>query len=152
MKYLASILLTFCVAFNVAAKHSLSFIGIPSITVFYTPEDNNIYGLLAMFEKSDNWDALVEDFNYYSKLYTLKYGDTPYIFKRLPRTENVSNETMLSMLYDKVIEYETYWHIEDCCICLSITHSNDGKNANIMISYGSENDLYERLRKDYEDI
>ena len=163
-------------AINLLAQEHLSFKGIPiegsmtdfcqklkakgftsigsenNITLFsgdFTGRD--VFAVVVIFDSSDEWNTLVNTYDYYKDLYTRKYGK-PTISKEKNPALSDSNTALMAEVHQGTVVYGSAWEVTGGDIQLSIEKSSGVYEGMVMIRYRDSQNIEAKIKNDLEDI
>lgn len=122
-------------------------------TVGVTASDDgkNVFAVVVLFDPSDEWNTLVNTYDYYKTLYTRKYNSPASSVENNPASLN-SNVALMSELYQGTVSYFSIWEVTGGDIQLSIEKSSDFYEGMIMIRYRNSKNMEAKIQNDLEDI
>ena len=97
-----------------------------TVVVTATDDGKNVFAVVVLFDPSEEWNTLVNTYDYYKDLYTRKYGK--------PRV------------------YGSVWEVTGGDIQLSIEKSSGVYEGMVMIRYRDSQNVEAKIQNDLEDI
>ncbi len=123
-----------------------------TIGVGSTDDGKNVFSVVVLFDASDQWNTLVNTYDYYKDLYTRKYGE-PTISKENNPAHSDSNISLMYELNNNTnFVYGSMWEIQGGDIQLSIEKSSGISDGLVMIRYRDAQNVEAKIQKDLEDI
>ena len=111
----------------------------------------NVYRVTVMFTPSEDWNELVETYNYYKKLYTSKYGASVASKQKInPITD--SNTSKMSELYDGKVTWFSRWNDTGGTIEISIEKTSGIYEGVVEICYSDSQNEAAKIQSDLEEI
>lgn len=83
-----------------------------SATIYAAANDDgkNVHSVMVAFEPSDEWNTLVNTYDYYKNLYTKKYGE-PKRSNEYNPSRSDSNTALMAEVYQGTVEYISIWEV-----------------------------------------
>ena len=100
---------------------------------------------------SDEWNTLVNTYDYYKDLYTRKYGK-PTISKEKNPALSDSNTALMAEVHQGTVVYGSAWEVTGGDIQLSIEKSSGVYEGMVMIRYRDSQNIEAKIKNDLEDI
>lgn len=122
-----------------------------SIAVAATDDGKNVFSVVVFFEPSDEWNTLVNTYDYYKDLYTRKYGRPSKSKERNPSYSDDNFSLMYELFQGKVV-WGSAWEVIGGDIELSIEKSTGYLDGMVMIRYRDAQNIEAKIQKDLEDI
>ena len=122
-----------------------------TVAVASTDDGENVFSVVVFFDTSDEWNTLVNTYDYYKDLYTRKYGK-PAKSKENNPSRSDSNISLMSEVYQGTVVWRSSWKVIGGDIELSIEKSNGVYEGMVMIRYRDEQNIEAKIQKDLEDI
>lgn len=122
-----------------------------TVGVTATADGKNVFGVVVLFDPSDEWNTLVNTYNYYKDLYTRKYGD-PTISKENNPARSDSNIALMAEVHQGTVVYGSAWEITGGDIQVSIEKSSGVYEGMVMIRYRDSQNVEAKIKDDLEDI
>lgn len=125
-----------------------AYVGVAS-----TPNGKDVFAVGVTFDSSNDWNSLVNTYDYYKELYTRKYGNTSFCKEYNPSKSN-SNTIMLFDLCQGNLVWASSWTAEGGTIELSIEKANDNyyDSGVVVIKYRDAQNTENKIQQDLEDI
>lgn len=122
-------------------------------TVGVTASDDgkNVFAVALFFDPSEEWNTLVNTYDYYKDLYTRKYGD-PTISKENNPAHSDSNTALMAEVHEGRAVYGSLWEVEGGEIQLSIEKSSGVYEGIVMIRYRDSQNIETKIQNDLDDI
>ena len=123
-------------------------------TIGVTATDNgeNVFAVTVMFDSSEEWNTLVDTYEYYKNLYTRKYGD-PTVSKENNPARLKSNIALMHELDQGTVEYVSAWEVTGGEISLLITKSIFGiYKGMVVIRYSDSQNVETKIQNDLDEI
>lgn len=122
-----------------------------TIAVAATDDGKNVFSVVVLFDSSDEWNTLVNTYDYYKDLYTRKYGKPSKSKERNPAHSD-DNIFFMSELNSGTVVWASAWKVTGGDIELSIEKSNGYLSGLVMIRYRDAQNVEAKIQKDLEDI
>lgn len=122
-----------------------------TIAVTASDDGKNVYGVVVIFDSSEEWNTLVDTYSYYKDLYIRKY-DYPSISKEKNPAHDDSNIALMAEVYQGTVEYYSVWEVTGGKIQLSIEKSSGFYEGMVIIRYQDAQNVEAKIQKDLEDI
>ncbi len=131
-----------------------------SSTIYVEASDNgsNIHTVSVIVELSNEWDPLIDNYTYYKKIYSQKYGEPVACEEIVPSYMDSSNSAKMLGLSDGRVIYDCTWKTAGGTIRLSIeknTNPDQGLSSNagmVIIRYQDPQNIEDKIQKDLEEI
>ncbi len=123
-----------------------------TVGVTATDDGKNVFAVVVMFNPSEEWNTLVDTYEYYKNLYTHKYGE-PIVSKENNPARLKSNRGFMYELNQGTVEYESTWKVTGGEIELFITKSTSSFNKGlVMIRYSDSQNVETKIQNDLDEI
>ncbi len=107
--------------------------------------------MVVFFDTSEEWNTLVNTYDYYKDLYTRKYGE-PSVCKENNPFLSDSNTSLMAEVYQGTVVYGCFWEVSGGNIQISIEKSSGVYEGMVMIRYRDSQNVEAKIQKDLEDI
>ena len=121
-----------------------------TIAVTASDDGKNVYGVVVIFGSSEEWNTLVDTYDYYKDLYTRKYGKPTKSKENNPAYDD-SNISLMYELWQGKVVWASAWKVTGGDIELSIEKSGTN-NGMVMIRYRDAQNVEAKIQRDLEDI
>ncbi len=122
-----------------------------TIAVTASDDGKNVYGVVVIFGSSEEWNTLVDTYDYYKDLYTRKYK-TPSMTKEKNPAHDDSNIALMAEVHQGTVEYYSVWEVTGGKIQLSIEKSSGVYEGVVIIRYQDSQNVETKIQKDLEEI
>lgn len=122
-----------------------------TIAVTASDDGENVYGVVVLFDPSEEWNALVDTYDYYKDLYIRKYN-TPSKIKEKNPSRNDSNISLMAEVHQGTVEYYSVWEVTGGIIQLSIEKASGVYEGMVIIRYQDAQNVEAKIQKDLEEI
>lgn len=122
-----------------------------TVGVTATDDGKNVFAVVVLFEPSEEWNTLVNTYDYYKDLYTRKYGK-PVISKENNPSTTDSNIALMAELYQGTVVYGSAWEVTGGDIELSIEKSSGIYEGMVMIRYRDAQNVEAKIQNDLDEI
>ncbi len=122
-----------------------------TVGVTATENGKDVFSVVVIFDPSNEWNTLVNTYEYYKDLYIRKYGN-PSISKEDNPSHSNSNISLMSELQHGTVVYHSIWEVTGGYIHLSIEKSSKVYEGNVMIIYMDSQNAEIKIQNDLEDI
>ena len=123
-----------------------------TVGVTATDDGKNVFAVVVLFDPSEEWNTLVNTYDYYKDLYTRKYGKPTANIENNP-SRSESNSMLMYELRQGTVTYASAWSVTGGTIELSIEKSNlsygDGM---VLIKYRDALNIETKVQNDLNDI
>lgn len=123
------------------------------VGILATNDEKHVYAVGVSFDPSEEWNTLVNTYNYYKDLYTRKYG-APTISEENNPAHSDSNTALMGKLNDGEVVYTSAWEAAEGDIELSIEKTSGygyGEGV-VVIRYRDSQNAKAKIQNDLEDI
>lgn len=122
-----------------------------SVGVAATDDGNNVHSVVVLFDSSNEWNTLVNTYDYYKDLYTRKYGKPSACKENNPSRSDSNTSLMYELLQGKVT-WGSAWDVTGGTIELSISKANDYSDGMVIIKYRDAQNVEAKIQNDLNDI
>lgn len=122
-----------------------------TVGVTATDDGKDVFAVVVLFDPSDEWNALVNTYDYYKDLYTRKYGK-PSISKEKNPALSDSNTALMAEVHQGTVVYGSAWEVTGGDIQLSIEKSSGVYKGMVMIRYRDSQNVEAKIQNDLNDI
>lgn len=122
-----------------------------TVGVGASDDGKNVYSVVVFFDTSEEWNTLVNTYDYYKDLYTRKYGE-PSVCKENNPSLSDSNTSLMAEVYQGTVVYGCFWEVSGGDIQISIEKSSGVYEGMVMIRYRDSQNVEAKIQKDLEDI
>ncbi len=122
-----------------------------TIGVTATDDGKSVFAVTVFFDPSDEWNTLVNTYNYYKDLYTRKYGK-PTISKEKNPALSDSNTALMAKVHEGTVVWGSAWEVTGGDIELSIEKAFDYYEGMVIIRYRDSQNVETKIQQDLEDI
>lgn len=121
------------------------------IAVEATVDKKNVYGVSVLFDPSGEWNKLVDNYDYYKKLYSKKYGEPTNSKEKNPALSD-SNTALMREVHQGTVEWISVWEVTGGIIMLSIDKTTGIYEGVVVIRYLDSQNVETKIQKDLGDI
>lgn len=122
-----------------------------TVCVGATDDGKDVFAVVVFLDSSDEWNTLVNTYNYYKDLYTRKYGEPTFSKENNPARSD-SNTALMAEVHQGTVVYGSTWDVTGGDIQLSIDKSSGIYEGNVVIRYRNSQNVKIKIQKDLEDI
>lgn len=122
-----------------------------TVGVTATDDGNNVFAVVVLLNPSEEWNTLVNTYDYYKNLYTRKYGKPTISKENNPALSN-SNTALMAEVYQGTVVYGSEWKVTGGDIQLSIEKSSGLYEGMVVIRYRDSQNVEAKIQKDLDDI
>jgi len=122
-----------------------------TVGVVATDDGKNVCGVVVMFDSSDEWNTLVNTYDYYKNLYIRKYGEPAVSLENNPAHSD-SNTALMAEVYKGTVVYGSAWKVAGGDIELSIEKSSGFYEGKVVIRYRDSQNMEVKMQSELEDI
>ena len=122
-----------------------------TIAVAATDDGKNVFSVVVLFDSSEEWNTLVNTYDYYKDLYTRKYDKPAKSKEKNPSYSDSNTSLMLELEQGKVV-WGSAWKVTGGDIELSIEKSSKMFQGMVMIRYRDAQNVEAKIQRDLEDI
>ena len=122
-----------------------------TVGVTATDDGKNVFAVVVLFDPSEEWNTLVNTYDYYKDLYTRKYGK-PAISKEKNPALSESNTALMAEVHQGTVVYGSAWEVKGGDIQLSIEKSSGVYEGMVMIRYRDSQNVETKIKRDLDDI
>lgn len=128
------------------------FTGYPAtIRITATDDGKNVFAVCVIFDSSRDWRTLVNTYDHYKDLYTIKYGQPKLQKEHNPSNSN-SNAVLMLKLEEGTVEYFCIWETKGGEIKLTIDKSSRSYEGQVSIYYRDSLNVKAKIQSDLNDI
>ncbi len=121
-----------------------------NVGVASTDDGKNVHSVVVLFDKSEDWNTLVNTYDYYKALYIRKYGEPNACLEYNP-SKSDSNISLMYQLGQGTVTYASEWNVIGGTIELLIEKVDYSKGM-VVIKYRDSQNVEAKIQKDLEDI
>ena len=110
-----------------------------------------VFSVIVIFPKSDEWDSLVNKYDYYKGLYTEKYGNPSYCREYNP-SSNDSNIFLMREVEQGTVVYGSVFDAPGGTIELSIDKADGVYQGQVIIRYKDAQNIESKRQADLDEI
>lgn len=129
---------------NFTGRHAM-------VCVLATDDGNSVHSVAVAFDQSEEWNTLVNTYNYYKDIYTRKYGE-PTINKEDNPSKSDSNVALMHELLQGRVTYVSGWNVTGGTIELSIEKANTYSDGVVIVKYRDAQNVENKIKNDLDDI
>ncbi len=122
-----------------------------TVGVVAADDGKNVFSVVVLFDSSEEWNALVNTYDYYKDLYTRKYGKPAFSKEHNP-ARGASNSELMNELEQGTVVYGSVWEVTGGEIELSIAKSTGVYEGMVTIRYRDSQNMKAKIQKDLDDI
>ena len=122
-----------------------------TVCVGATQDGNNVYGVLVLFDTSEDWNMLVKTYDHYKELYTRKYGKTTFCKEYNPSIVE-SNTSLMYELNQGTVVWGSSWSVAGGEIDLSIEKGQEYNSGIVMFRYRDTLNIEDKIQQELGDI
>lgn len=122
-----------------------------TIGVTSTDDGKDVFAVIVFFDPSDEWNTLVNTYDYYKDLYTRKYGKPQISREKNPAHSN-SNTALMMEVYQGTVVYGSSWEVTGGDIQISIEKSSGIYEGMVIIRYRDSQNVKNKIQNDLDDI
>ncbi|MBR0453758.1 MAG: hypothetical protein IIX29_07450 [Bacteroidales bacterium] len=122
-----------------------------TVGVKATDDGKSVFFVMVLFEPSDQWNMLVNTYDYYKDLYTRKYGN-PAISKEKNPAISDSNTALMAQVHEGTVVWGSVWNAVGGEIELSIEKTSGFYEGVVTIRYRDSQNVEAKIQKDLEEI
>lgn len=122
-----------------------------TVGVTATDDGKNVFAVTVFFDASDEWNTLVNTYDYYKNLYIRKYGE-PMVSKENNPAHSDSNIALMAEVQQGTVEYDSAWKVRGGGILLSIKKASGFYKGMVIICYCNSQNIEAKIQNDLEDI
>lgn len=117
-----------------------------------TDDGQNVHTVGVLFDESDEWNLLVNTYDYLKSLYTRKYGDPKVSIENNPSSSD-NNVSKMFKLSSGEVTYGSGWQLKEGSIELLIEKSATTYGyGNVKVFYRDTQNIEARIQNDLNDI
>lgn len=122
-----------------------------TVGVGATDDGKDVFAVGVMFDPSDQWNILVDTYDYYKDLYTRKYG-APAISTENNPAHSDSNIELMAEVHQGTVVYGSAWEVTGGDIQLSIEKAPGVYRGMVVIRYRDSQNAEAKIQNDLDDI
>ena len=107
-----------------------------TVGVGASDDGKNVFSVIVFFDASDEWNILVDTYNYYKDLYTRKYGEPSASIEKNPSLRE-SNTAKMHEVHQGTATWDTDWYVTCGTIKLSIEKTTGIYEGMVIINVSS---------------
>lgn len=122
-----------------------------TVGVVASDDGKNVHSVVVIFDSSSEWKKLVDTYDYYKELYTLKYGNPSVSVENNPSHYD-SNIMLMHELEQGTVTYGSCWDAIGGEIELSIEKSLSYGKGMVLIKYSDAQNVDAKIQSDLDEI
>lgn len=122
-----------------------------TVGVGASDDGKNVFSVVVLFDPSDEWNTLVNTYDYYKALYTRKYGE-PSVSREKNPAHSDSNIALMAEVYQGTVVYGSAWEVPGGDIQISIEKSSGIYEGMVMIKYRDSQNVEAKIQSDLDEI
>lgn len=122
-----------------------------TVGVGATDDGKSVYSVVVLFDASDEWNVLVNTYDYYKEIYTRKYGKPSFCKENNPAHSD-SNIALMLELEQGTVVWGSQWQPTGGIIELSIEKGDSTCEGIVVIRYRDAQNVEEKMQRDIDDI
>jgi hypothetical protein len=122
-----------------------------TIGVVATDDGKNVFSVVVLFDSSEEWNTLVNTYDYYKQLYTRKYGEPKVSVENNPANRD-SNISKMYEVNQGRVTWASAWEITGGDIELSIEKSEGVASGRVIIRYRDKQNVENKIQNDLDEI
>ncbi len=122
-----------------------------SIGVIADQSGKNVFSVVVILPKSEEWNTLVSTYEYYKDLYTEKYGKPTFCKENNP-SHSDSNFSLMHELYEGRVIYGCVFNATGGTIELTIDKAEGYLQGQVIIRYKDAQNIQEKRQADLDEI
>jgi uncharacterized membrane protein YfhO len=122
-----------------------------TIGVVATDDGKNVFSVVVLFDSSEEWNTLVNTYDYYKQLYTRKYGDPKVSVEKNPATSD-SNISKMHEVHEGTVTWASAWEVTGGDIELSIEKADGVYTGMVLIRYKDKQNVENKIQNDLDEI
>ncbi len=122
-----------------------------TVSVAATDDGESVFGVVASFDPSEEWNTLVSTYDYYKDLYSRKYGKPTFSKENNP-SHSDSNTSLMYRLWQGEVVYTSAWQVTGGDIELSIEKTSGVAEGMVVIRYRDSQNIEAKIQDDLDDI
>lgn len=122
-----------------------------TIGVVADQSGQNVFAVVVIFDKSKQWNDLVNTYDHYKDLYTEKYG-TPIFSREYNPSRSDSNTSLMYEVHQGTIEYGSVFSAPGGTIELSIDKADGIYEGQVIIRYKDSKNIDNKRKLDLDEI
>ena len=121
------------------------------VCVTSSNDGKNVFGVTVIFESSEEWNTLVNTYDYYKALYTRKYGAPSFSKEKNPAYGDANTYKMHELNMGTVV-WGSKWNVEGGTIEISIEKGDLFGEGMVVILYRDSQNVEAKIQSDLEEI
>lgn len=122
-----------------------------TVGVGASDDGKNVFSVVVLFDPSDEWNTLVNTYDYYKALYTRKYGE-PSVSREKNPAHSDSNIALMAEVHQGTVVYGSAWEVPGGDIQISIEKSSGIYEGMVMIKYRDSQNVEAKIQSDLDEI
>lgn len=122
-----------------------------TVGVGASDDGKNVFSVVVLFDPSDEWNTLVNTYDYYKSLYTRKYGE-PSVSREKNPAHSDSNIALMAEVHQGTVVYGSAWEVPGGDIQISIEKSSGIYEGMVMIKYRDSQNVEAKIQSDLDEI
>lgn len=122
-----------------------------TVGVGATDDGKSVYSVVVLFDASDEWNVLVNTYDYYKEIYTRKYGKPSFCKENNPAHSD-SNIALMAEVHQGTVVWASQWQPTGGTIELSIEKAEGVYEGMVVIRYRDAQNVEEKMQRDIDDI
>lgn len=122
-----------------------------TIGVGATDDGKNVFSVVVLFDPSEEWNTLVDTYDYYKELYTRKYGEPKASVEKNP-ADGDSNFYKMAEVHAGTVTWASAWEVTGGDIELSIEKSEGLYTGMVLIRYRDKQNVENKIQNDLDEI
>ena len=114
-------------------------------------DGKDVFGVTVIFESSEEWNTLVNTYDYYKDLYTRKYGAPSFSKEKNPAYGDANIYKMHELSMGTVV-WGSKWDVEGGTIEISIEKGDNFGEGMVIILYRDSQNVEAKIQSDLEEI
>lgn len=114
-------------------------------------DGKNVFSVVVMFDPSEEWNTLVNTYEYYKELYTRKYGDPKVSLEKNPARYE-SNISKMAEVHEGTVTWASAWEVNGGDIELSIQKADGVYKGLVLIRYRDKQNVENKIQDDLDEI
>lgn len=111
----------------------------------------NVFSVVVIFQKSGEWNTLVNTYDYYKELYTEKYGNPSFSRENNPSRSN-DNISLMYEVHQGTVVYGSVFNAPGGTIELSIDNADGVYQGQVIIRYKDTLNIEGKRQSDLDEI
>lgn len=122
-----------------------------TIGVGATDDGKSVFSVVVIFDPSEEWNTLVNTYDYYKELYTRKYGNPKASVENNPAHSD-SNISKMAEVHQGTVTWASAWEVTGGDIELSIAKSEGVYTGMVLIRYRDKQNAENKIKNDLDEI